>query len=113
MANAAMEARRSGMEFVFIVLGIFHFHAVFRVRSDEAFQGRVRSLHRLQDVFSGKVAGFFQFLFRCSTSDDLKPAKETSRLLILATLPSSIPASKNSIPRVGTQGTARFCATAP
>src|SRR4030095_16157603 len=29
MANAAMEARRSGMESVFIVLGIFHFHAVF------------------------------------------------------------------------------------
>jgi hypothetical protein len=29
MANAAMEARRSGIEFVFIVLGIFHFHAIF------------------------------------------------------------------------------------
>jgi hypothetical protein len=29
MANAAVEVRRSGNKFVFIVLGIFHFHAVF------------------------------------------------------------------------------------
>jgi hypothetical protein len=58
--------------FVFIMFGFLVFCS-FVSRPDEAFQSRVRSGHCRQDVLSGKVAGIFQFLFRCWTSDDLKP----------------------------------------
>jgi hypothetical protein len=77
MANAAMEARRTGIEFVFFVLGIFHSHQSlsFGLQSDGAFQGPVQSCHWLQDVLSGKVAGNFLFLFHGWRIDDLEPRR--------------------------------------
>jgi len=91
MANVAMEARKSGIEFVFIVLGIFIFmqSSSFGLQSDGAFQDRAQSLYLLQDLFPAKGRNFL---------------KETRRSLWL---------SCSLMPYLGTQGTAAFCATTP
>ena len=86
-----MEARKSGIEFVFIVLGIFHFHAVFvfGLQLDGAFQGRAQCVYLLQDLFPAKGRNFL---------------RETRRSLWL-----NFPL----IPYLGTPGTEGFCAAAP
>ena len=64
MANVAMEARKSGIEFVFIVLGIFIFmqSSSFGLQSDGAFQDRAQSLYLLQDLFPAKGRNFLRKL---------------------------------------------------
>ena len=65
MANAAIEARKSGIEFVFIVLAIFYRKQSlsFGLQSDGAFHVRTQRLYLLKDLFPGKGGGSFKESF--------------------------------------------------